>query len=198
MKLVSIPVEKSDNIVLEIVATYLNHKEIVDINAFPVAVNLLAALEMYRQTHDLGKLVLDLDIDDIPMNQVVNGHSIKCHVNYSKFQQRVFEWKNKYPNFCSLCKGASGFTDYNYPHSPDGFDLCDCVDHINEDTVPHCPRCGKNWPVEMIVIEDFELPYMRCEITEKELPCPDCGYSWCKNNDDMMEEWPGCICEGTL
>lgn len=184
-------ITKYNEVMIEFIGVYLNSTIIYPGNGPLVSFNLLSALEKYKETHSLAQFVTDLDIIDtiksMPYNtKEVQRHTLLCHMNYSFFQDRIVEWKKKYPNHCYDCKGTGGEWDFNYPISPDDFSTCLCIDPQDEFT-PRCPRCGTYW--EVVVIDNYSY----CKITEEGLECPHCNWTE-KVYDASIEEWPGCTC----
>jgi hypothetical protein len=91
-----------------------------------------------------------------------------------------------YPNHCTSCEG----TGIVYAEYQQIFD-CLCVEEGK------CPRCGRfmYWEGDPLTgnVELYNL-IIQAGI-EKQLPCDQCGWNWCRGNNDMLPI-PDCICGG--
>jgi len=104
-------------------------------------------------------------------------HKPECLERTAKEKQELDSWLALYPNHCTSCGGAGAWSSPgSFWEPPDG-GPCGCVEDGK------CPRCGK----ETLMENHFE----------NEIPCPNCGWNWGKNKDDIIpsqQEWP-CECE---
>lgn len=116
-------------------------------------------------------------------------HTEECKQAYNKFLHECQLWMDQWgKTYHEACGARGGFSQINYPHSPDDYDLCSCTDPDDEKH-PVCPRCGFIWEMEQ-----SDEKYASNIIVQDELPCPMCGWNWGKNPDDVKPEWYGCEC----
>jgi len=77
-------------------------------------------------------------------------------------------WRERWPNHCQTCEGAGGFHHPGNRETPPDFDICECSE------AGKCPRCMElAWPGDDI----------------DDVPCPHCGWNWCKGKDDAAPQW---------
>lgn len=96
--------------------------------------------------------------------------TVECKENYKKWEQKLKEWEEKYPNHCKNCDG-SGVIIYTYDPSPSGVSL-GCGYMTDAEDCPEClakglcPLCGTK--LNTIAGEN---------IVDIETPCRNCGLS---------------------
>jgi hypothetical protein len=119
-------------------------------------------------------------------------HTEACFQEQVNVAINIAEWKLQWPNHCRSCNGASGHGYGPTQDEPGGFDLCSCVSIEDNDARPKCPRCGKQWPIQIHTDEGYA--HVTCAVTDNPTPCPFCKWNWGNGKEDVLPEWPGCDC----
>jgi hypothetical protein len=113
-------------------------------------------------------------------------HTAHCIQETARSNQAIEAYKRAWPNYCQHCNGEGVITTYEDP-SPPGVALGsgfyrfdDPCEQCTEKGL--CPRCGS---VAWHIVDPTEIP---------EIPCTTCGWSWGKNEGDVMPAPYECSC----